>query len=264
MPKSARKTRSNHQPAATPATAGGPYGRDPDLNVQTAELPPAFTTHGPGAGVTPIASSVPPLELAPKPDRVRLDLGCGQNIVPGFEGVDYLAPGAHHRVDLCKFPWPFADNSVDELHSSHFIEHIPNRDVEPRDLVDDNPQTRDRWVGVDMLFAFFDEAWRILKPEGTFRVICPALRSNRAFQDPTHRRFIPSEFFQYLARQNRAAMGLDHYRARCDFQGVCNHTMPVGESLLSDVVQARRFQECWNTVHDWVADMVALKEKTTP
>ncbi len=259
MAKPARKPKrpTNHRSARAPA--GGPYGgRDPDLTVPTGELPPAFAV--PGAGQ--LQQEGPALELAPKVATVRLDLGCGQHIREGFEGVDKWAPDAHHKVDLFKFPWPFADDSVDELHSSHFIEHIPNRDIEPRDLVDDNPQTRDRWVGVDMLFAFFDEAYRILKHEGTFKVICPALRTDRAFQDPTHRRFIPAQTFTYLAKAQREAMGLGHYPVRCDFHGGVNHTMPVAESLLADVVQTKRFNECWNTVFDWVADMVAIKEKS--
>jgi len=205
---------------------------------------------------------VPELAGAPQlatPKKLRrLDLACGQNCTEGFEGVDLLAD-AQHKVDLCKFPWPFEDDSIDEIVCSHFIEHIPARAVEPRDLVDANPQTLARWVDVDMLFAFFDECWRILRPEGKLRVICPALRSNRAFQDPTHRRFIAAETFAYLFAGWRKANKLDHYRVRCNFGGNCNPTIPSELALLSPEVQARRFSECWNTTVDWVADLVAIK-----
>lgn len=217
---------------------------------------------------TPAAAAlepqIPQLEHAPVLEAhtkaVRLDLACGQTPAEGFEGVDLLAPAAR-KVDLCKFPWPFESDSVDELHCSHFIEHIPARDVEVRDLVDANPQTIDRWVGVDMLFAFFDEAFRVLKDRGKFRVVCPALRSNRAFQDPTHRRFIAAETFAYLHRGWREANQLDHYRVRCNFAGVCNHTVPGEMTLLSPEAQAQRFHERWNQVHDWIADLVAVKEE---
>jgi len=205
---------------------------------------------------------VPQLEHAPVLEEhtrpVRIDLACGQTPLEGFEGVDLLAPAAR-KIDLFKFPWPMADNSVDELHCSHFVEHIPAREVEARDLVDPNPQTIDRWVGVDMFFAFFDECYRILKPGGKFRVVCPALRSNRAFQDPTHRRFIAAETFAYLSREWRQGSMLDHYRVRCDFGGVCNHTLPGELSLLSPEAQAQRFHERWNQIVDWIADLVAIK-----
>lgn len=198
------------------------------------------------------------VEQATKP--VRLDLACGQTPIDGYEGVDRFAPEAARKIDLCRFPWPIADSSVDELYCSHFIEHIPNREIEPRDLLDPNPQMLDRWAGVDMLIAFFDECWRILKPGGKFRVICPSLRSNRAFQDPTHRRFIAAETFAYFSRDWREANKLEHYlRARCNFGGACNHTLPADLSLLSPEAQAQRFHERWNQIHDWVADLVALK-----
>lgn len=250
MPRPARKAR-NHQAQRTPPA------RDPNLTVPDAQLPAALIV--PIAGSSPPPAAGPGLELAPSSARVRLDLACGQAPREGFEGVDLLAPNAR-KVDLLKFPWPWADDSVDELHCSHFVEHIDCRAVEARDLVDPNPQMVDRYVGVDMFFAFFDEAWRVLKHDGTFKVICPALRSNRAFQDPTHRRFIASETFAYLNRPWRESVGLSHYRVRANFNGACNHTIPVEMSLLSAEAQARRFAESWNVIHDWVADLVAVKK----
>lgn len=201
-----------------------------------------------------------PLVVEPATKPVRLDLACGQNCLQDFEGVDLYAPQAHRKIDLCRFPWPIDDNSVDELFCSHFIEHIPARPIEARDLVDPNPQMLDRWLDVDMFFAFFDEAWRILKPGGKFRVICPALKSNRAFQDPTHRRFIAAETFAYLSLDWRKANRLDHYRVRCNFAGQCNHTLPSELTLLCPEAQAQRFAERWNQIYDWIADLVCLKE----
>ncbi len=208
-------------------------------------------------GIPPIIEPAPVLEGHTRP--VRLDLACGQTPLDGFEGVDLHAPAAR-KVDLLKFPWPLESDSVDQLHCSHFIEHIPNREIEVRDLVDANPQTIERWVGVDMLIAFFNEAWRVLKDGGKFRVVCPSLRSNRAFQDPTHRRYIAAETFAYLHRPWREANQLEHYlRASCNFGGTCNHTLPAELTLLSPEAQAQRFNERWNQIHDWIADLVAIK-----
>ena len=124
------------------------------------------------AGV--LRAAEPEVVLAPQKER-RLDLACGQSCREGFEGVDMFAD-AKHRVNLMRFPWPWADSSIDELHCSHFVEHIPMVYVSPEGEYRDVPaSTGDR----DLFFAFFDECWRILKPGGLMTVIVPALRSNR-------------------------------------------------------------------------------------
>jgi hypothetical protein len=136
---------------------------------------------------------------------------------------------------------------VDELHCSHFIEHIPMA-TDP--------------AGKDLLFAFFDECFRILKPSGRMTVLCPNARSNRAFQDPTHRRFIVAETFLYLHKPWRVANKLDHYQVDCDFHVQCDPIVPTELTLLHPEAQARRFTESWNVILDWQA--VLTKASATP
>jgi hypothetical protein len=199
------------------------------------------------------------LELAKSSMPIRLDLACGQSPQDGYDGVDLLALNATHKVDLLKFPWKWPDSSVDELHCSHFVEHIPARDVEVRDLDAGWSGPSHQFVGQDMLFAFFDEAWRVLKPDGKFKVVVPALQSVRAFQDPTHRRFIPAELFMYLSRDWRVANKLDHYRVKCDFAGTSNHSCFSEFNLLHPEAAARRFREGWNTILDFHVSLVSKK-----
>ena len=52
---------------------------------------------------------------------LKLDLGCGQNKQEGFTGVDLYAPWADVKLDLFKFPWPWKDGAVDEIHCSHAL-----------------------------------------------------------------------------------------------------------------------------------------------
>jgi phytanoyl-CoA hydroxylase len=55
----------------------------------------------------------------------RLDLGCGSAKRDGFIGLDHVeGPDVDHVLDLTKDPYPFADQSVDEVYSAHFLEHI--------------------------------------------------------------------------------------------------------------------------------------------
>ncbi|MEK7466881.1 MAG: hypothetical protein AAB074_05645 [Planctomycetota bacterium] len=216
-------------------------------------------TH-PSAAQGPDSSS-PEVVLSPARE-LKLDLACGQSCREGFEGVDMFAD-AKHRVNLMKFPWPWADSSIDELHCSHFVEHIPMVYVSPEGDYRDVPaSTGDR----DLFFAFFDECWRILKPGGLVTVIVPALRSNWAFQDPTHRRFLPSEAFLYLNREWRVANRLDHYKATSDFVAATgvggpqvDGNVPIEEGLRSPEVQAARFASLWNTVLDWCVRMRSCK-----
>ena len=155
---------------------------------------------------------------------MRLDFGCGSHPKEGFEGVDVsLTLPIKHRVNLLVFPLPWKDSSVDEIWCSHFIEHIPAREVTDSDLHEwataapKSLGTSHAMLGQDMLLAFFDECWRILKPGGKITVVWPALQTSRAFKDPTHRRFMPLEMVDYLSAEGRMRMGLTHYHAKCNF-----------------------------------------------
>jgi SAM-dependent methyltransferase len=56
---------------------------------------------------------------------IRIDLGCGSAKKEGFIGLDMLAsPCTDHVLDLTQDKFPFADNSVSHVFSSHFLEHI--------------------------------------------------------------------------------------------------------------------------------------------
>ncbi len=130
---------------------------------------------------------------------LKLNLGCGEERMPGFTGVDLHAPGADVRLDLLAFPWPWADESVDEIHCAHFVEHIPQEQ---------------RW-------PFFEECWRILKPDARMTVIVPSWKSERAYGDMTHCwPPVTAMFFCYLDRNWRTANGLTYgpYAIRAHFE----------------------------------------------
>lgn len=202
----------------------------------------------------------PKLELQTATQALKLDLAGGQNVREGFEGVD-IWPESKHVVNLLQFPWPWADNSVDEIYCSHFIEHIP--------MIYVNALGHEVPCGStgaqDLLFRFFDECWRVLKPDGWGTFIVPNARSNRGFQDPTHRRFFVAETFLYLFSDWRKANKLDHYNVRCNFGGgdpTKPDIVPIIQmeyNALSEEVQARKFNHEWNTILDWQAKLRAIK-----
>ncbi len=96
---------------------------------------------------------------------MRLDIGCGPNKAAGFEGVDSINfPGVDHVLDVRITPWPWADGSIEEVHSSHFLEHL---------------------TGAERV-SFFNELYRVLKPGAQARFITPSWTNERAYGDPTH------------------------------------------------------------------------------
>jgi hypothetical protein len=214
----------------------------------------------------------PPVIFA-APEPLRLDLGSGPRPREGFEGVDVVPGVARHCFDLSSAaPWPFPENSVDELHSSHFLEHL---DAAYHRGVEGYPGGR-----VDVLYRFFDEAFRVAKPGATFTCQWPALQSVRAFQDPTHRRFVPAEMIGYLSVEGRKALGQEHLGIRCNWIGTVTPTIPIPPETEEDKAMAlradssdakqawlqkrhaeqmRRYVESWNYSCDFVAVLKAVK-----
>lgn len=123
---------------------------------------------------------------------MKLDLACGKNKKEGFTGVD-ICGDADIIHDLNNYPWPFEDNSVDEINCSHFVEHVED------------------------LIKFMDECWRIMKTGAKMFVYAPYYSSIRAWQDPTHKRAISEASFLYYNKDWRKLYALDHYPIKSDF-----------------------------------------------
>ena len=95
-------------------------------------------------------------DLAPRP--VRLNLGCGDKILPGYVNVDVVEARAGMRPDVvCDLHdlAPFEDACADEILSVHVVEHFW------------------RWEIADVL----REWMRVLKPGGRMIVECPNIQS---------------------------------------------------------------------------------------
>lgn len=166
----------------------------------------------------------------------RLDIACGQAKAEGFTGID-LAGDADIVADLFEFPWPIADGSVREARISHFVEHIPH----------DRPGwNRDGW------WLFWDEVYRVTKPGAKITIIHPYVKSDRAFWDPTHVRFIHEITWYYLDAQWRKSQGLDHYPIGADFEVVLIDGTGVADGIATRAKEHQLFarQHYWNVVDD--------------
>lgn len=94
---------------------------------------------------------------------LRLNIGCGNDIRPGYVNVDGAAlPGVDVVHDLDTVPLPFEAESVDEVVAKDVLEHI--------DLV---PLMRD--------------LHRVMRPGARLWMSSPHFTSSALYIDPTHR-----------------------------------------------------------------------------
>jgi len=133
-----------------------------------------------------------------------LDLGCGPHPREGFTGVDIRRfPGVSVVHDLTT-RWPWKDGSVEEIHSSHCLEHFTA------------PQR----------IHFMNEAYRVLIPSGRCQLIVPHWASCRAYGDLTHQWPPVSEFWLfYLSKPWREANAPHNDAYTCDFDATWGYTM---------------------------------------
>jgi len=96
--------------------------------------------------------------------KIIVNLGCGKTRIPGSTGVDVVKIKNYVDIvhDLDVTPYPFKNNSIDEVHLYHVLEHLhePIKKVE--------------------------EIHRILKPGGLLYLRVPHFSSVGAFMDITH------------------------------------------------------------------------------
>jgi len=94
---------------------------------------------------------------------VKLQLGCGNNPKSGWINHDLIQlDGVDVIHDLNVRPWPWADNSIDEILAKDVLEHIPDT------------------------VATMEELYRITKPGALLYIAVPYWNSWEAVTDPTH------------------------------------------------------------------------------
>ena len=84
--------------------------------------------------------------------------------------------------DLNMFPYPFEDNTFDEIHAYDMMQHIG------------------RQGDIHTFFKQFSELQRILKPNGYVFIGCPKINSIWVWSDPGHCRYIGPNTLQFLSQ----------------------------------------------------------------
>jgi SAM-dependent methyltransferase len=107
---------------------------------------------------------------------LRLNLGCGNDILPGFVNHDWSRrrPEVEVAHDLQSLPWPWDDDVAEEVRLFDVIEHLPE------------------------VVPVIDECWRVLGPSGVLHLRVPHYQHPNAWIDPTHRRPFHLDSFDYF------------------------------------------------------------------
>lgn len=94
---------------------------------------------------------------------MKLNLGCGNDYREGYVNVDKVAGVADVLHDLDRFPYPWDDDSIDEVLMHHVLEHLTD---------------------IEMVL---DEIWRILKAGGKLLIWVPHFSHFQALTHPQHK-----------------------------------------------------------------------------
>lgn len=122
---------------------------------------------------------------------MKLNLGCGSKIIDGYvnvESCDYFE--ADKSCDLEKFPYPFKDDSVDEILMSHTLERLGQ-----------NPDTFNRVI---------KELYRICKNNAIINIHVLHFRHDSFASNPMNVRPITPlglSFYDKAANEEWARMG---------------------------------------------------------
>lgn len=142
-----------------------------------------------------------------------------------MDALDF--PGIDVVTDL-RDQWPWDENTVDEIFSSHCIEHF-------------NSMER---------VHFINELWRVLKVGAKATLIFPNWSSCRAYGDPTHQWPPMSPFaFYYWKRDWRLANAPHTDIAHLPGGYCCNLEVTWGFSLLPEVAQRNQEYQQYAMTH---------------
>jgi len=168
---------------------------------------------------------------------LKLDLGCGKNKKAGFTGVDAIKFDGVDLIHDLRTKWPWRDDSVDEAHCSHFVEHL----------------------AADERIHFFNELYRVLRNGSKATIVVPHWSNERAYGDLTHKwPPVVGFFWYYVSREWRDA-NAPHVPLTCNFEAQWGPTFGPPWTFKAQEAQQFALNHYINAAQDMVATLTAHK-----
>lgn len=105
--------------------------------------------------------------VSKRSEYIKLNLGCGFRRLDGYINVDAVPDCMPDQVvNLEHTPWPWADNSVDEVQLIHVLEHLGRES--------------------HVFIGIMQQLYRVCVPGATVHIIVPHHRHDNYYSDPTH------------------------------------------------------------------------------
>lgn len=143
---------------------------------------------------------------------MKLNLGCGYRKSPDFLNVDHSPVCEPDLVlDLEATPWPWPDDSVDEVVLFHVLEHL-GRDP-------------------NVYFAIIKELYRVCRADALIRIAVPHPRHDNFQDDPTHVRAISPQSMTLFSKKAN-----DQWKANGDANSPLAHQLGVDFELEESIV----------------------------
>ena len=105
-------------------------------------------------------------------ELIKLNLGCGEDHKPGYVNVDKFG-NPNIQLDLETFPWPWENNTVQEIMMIHILEHLGKTS--------------------EIYLRIIQELYRICVKDARIDIRVPHPRHDIFMHDPTHVRPITPE-----------------------------------------------------------------------
>jgi len=165
-----------------------------------------------------------------------LDVGCGNDKIPGAVGIDLVAgPQIDIVHDLDRMPWPVQTSAFDVIRLWSVMEHL-------HDLV-----------------AVMEEVHRVARPGAIVLIGTPHFSSANAYTDPTHVHFLSGRFLDYFVQGTEMSghygfyskarfallerrVTLSPFWARLRITRLMNRMLPAYETYLSGIIRGADVQ----------------------
>jgi hypothetical protein len=185
--------------------------------------------------MTATAEKTAPAEAKP----IKLDIGAGKNRhAADFQTIDILPfEGVDHVMDVRQTPWPWEDDSVAAVFTSHFVEHLSGEERIP----------------------FFNELYRVMAWGAQCTIVVPAWSHDRAYGDPSHKWPPMSGWSVMYLLKGWRDVNAPHVGYTCDFDWQSAGNWDPWLGVRHDEVKVFAMARYVNSLSDYIFTLTKTK-----